>query len=463
MTTQWKEVRLGDYMSIMHGYAFSGNYITNVKTENVLLTPGNFNVGGGFNNSKFKFYSNDGEIPTEYILNKNDIVVTMTDLSKESDTLGYPAKVPLNSNYIYLHNQRLGKVVFNCEGLDKEFLFYLLHSDTYRNEILASSSGTSIKHTAPKRIEAYRFLRPPLQEQQAIAEVLGAFDDKIELNSKMNKTLEETAQALFKSWFVDFDPVHAKACLKDKNYKGPASNPMTKERAKKILSMLPDDVASLFPDSFEPSKLGDIPKGWKTRSLYDSAKYINGGAYKDFHPSGEECALPIIKIAELKNGITGQTKYTKIELSEKYKIGNGEILLSWSGNPDTSIDTFIWTGDSGWLNQHIFRVLPNIENEKYFIYYFLKYLRPTLAEIARDKQTTGLGHFTISDMKRTIVIYPPNEILCSFNDLVSAIFENWYGNLIETNTNVILRDTLLPKLMSGEVRIKDVEKFVENM
>ena len=171
--------------------------------------------------------------------------------------------------------------------------------------------------------------------------------------------------------------------------------------------------------------------------------------------------MPVVKIAELKNGVTGQTKFTKTELDDKYRIGDGEMLLSWSGNPDTSIGAFVWCGGPAWLNQHIFRVLPHQGIEKHFVFYLLKYLRPVFAEIARDKQTTGLGHFTARDMKRLMVVYPPESILTIFNDSVGPMFDRWYGNLFESNTIASLRDALLPKLISGELRVPDAEKFVE--
>ena len=219
----------------------------------------------------------------------------------------------------------------------------------------------------------------------------------------------------------------------------------------------------LFPDSFEDSELGEIPKGWKSRSLYDSAKYVNGAAYRNFHFTDEECALPIVKIAELKNGVSDKTKFTKTALDDKYRIDDGEILLSWSGKLDTFIDTFVWSEGAAWLNQHIFRVLPHQEIEKHFVFYLLKYLRPVFAEIARDKQTTGLGHFTARDMKRLMVIHPPEKLLAKFNDLVGPIFDQWYGNLFESNSLASLRDTLLPKLISGELRVPDAGKLLESV
>src|SRR5207244_9654981 len=120
----------------------------------------------------------------------------------------------------------------------------------------------------------------------------------------------------------------------------------------------------------------------------------------------ERPGLPISKIAELKSGITAQTKFSDLEMPNKYRVATGDMLFSWSGNPDTSIDTFVWSYGPAWLNQHIFRVLPHHQHERPFVLSTLKILRPVFAEIARNKQTTGLGHVTAEDMKRLFVSRP---------------------------------------------------------
>jgi len=334
-------------------------------------------------------------------------------------------------------------VLSGVEGVtDDLFVYYLSRLPQFRSFAIARMEGSSGRQRVPaSTLKRYSFYCPPYDEQRAISHILGSLDDKIELNRRMNKTLESMARAIFKSWFVDFDPVRAKAEGRDTG--------------------LPEEIAELFPDSFEDSELGEIPAGWESRSLYESAKYINGAAYRNSHFTDEEGALPVVKIAELKNGVTGQTKFTKTELDDKYRISDGEILLSWSGNPDTSIGTFVWCGGPAWLNQHIFRVLPYQAIEKHFVFYLLKYLRPVFAEIARDKQTTGLGHFTVRDMKQLIVVHPPKKLLVTFNDFVGPIFDQSYGNLFESNTLASLGYTLLPRLISGELRVPDAEKFVE--
>ncbi|MCK5243661.1 MAG: restriction endonuclease subunit S, partial [Desulfobacterales bacterium] len=259
MVSDWKAHKLGNLVEINHGFAFKSSNFSDEPTSDILLTPDNFAIGGGFKYDKLKYF--DGDFPEEFVLIPGDLLVTMTDLSRQADTLGYPAIVPETPNVRYLHNQRLGLVKIRPDApLHKRYLFYLLCSKEYRHEVIASATGTTVKHTAPKRIAAFKFLLPTHDEQRAIAHILGSFDDKIELNRQMNRTLEAMAQAIFKSWFVDFDPVRAKAEGRDPG--------------------LPKEIADLFPNSFENSELGEIPKGWKVSTIGDILELAYGKALK---------------------------------------------------------------------------------------------------------------------------------------------------------------------------------------
>ena len=292
---------------------------------------------------------------------------------------------------------------------------------------------------------------PPLTEQISINRVLRPFDNKIELNQRLNETLEALAQAIFKDWFVDFGPVRRK--------QEGVTDPVA------ILGGLIHDpvraaeVAALFSDSF-----GDdgLPEGWGEESLLDIADWVNGAAYKNMHfvPADAD-GLPVIKIAELKAGITDKTKFTNTDLGEKYRISDGELLFSWSGNPDTSIDAFVWSGGNAWLNQHIFAVRTNGKRSKPFLFTILKFLMPEFAELARNKQTTGLGHVTKSDMGRIQVPVTPQLLTQTFSELIDPIYDRMVLSLNENRTLAETRDYLLPKLMSGKVRICDAEKVVE--
>lgn len=441
MSFEWPSVKLSELITIKHGFAFKGEYFSDTPTAYQLTTPGNFAIDGGFQLGKGKYYS--GPIPEDYILSPGDLIVTMTDLSKAADTLGYAAVVPDTRGSIYLHNQRVGLVqIKSYFKILPNFLHYLMRSDGYRHWIISSASGSTVKHTSPGRICEYQFNLPSVYEQEQIGSILTVFDNQITLLRETNKTLEAIAQAIFKSWFVDFDPVRAKQ-------EGREPEGMDAE------------TAALFPDSFEASELGLIPKGWSICSVYDLAQYINGAAYKAFEPNLERRGLPIIKIAELKAGVTSQTGFSDIKMPLKYKINTQDVLFSWSGNPDTSIDIFVWPHGEAWLNQHIFRVAPKTAQERSFILLTLKYLKPVFAEIARNKQTTGLGHVTVSDLKRLRVIQPNNLLLKKWNELVDPLLERAFMIEQKAQTLTQIRDTLLPRLISGQLRLPDAESMVE--
>jgi len=231
----------------------------------------------------------------------------------------------------------------------------------------------------------------------------------------VNHHLEQMAQTIFKSWFVDFEP---------------------------------------FRDGeFINSELGEIPKEWKLNSLYDFADYINGAAFKKDEYA--QTGTPIAKITELKNGITASTQYCSIKKEDKYYINDKELLFSWSGNPETSIDTFIWHYGLAILNQHTFKVIPK-SGYFSFIYCLLRYLKPEFTRIASNKQTTGLGHVTVADLKRLLFPYK-TEAIVGLCKIIDPFIDKIYNNLLENQKLATLRDTLLPRLMLGELRISDIE------
>jgi type I restriction enzyme S subunit len=316
------------------------------------------------------------------------------------------------------------------------WLFYWMNGRDFFLQFKGVAGQTDMAEYVSLRDQrAMKITLPPLAEQKAIAAVLGALDDKIELNRRMNATLEAMARALFQSWFVDFDPVRAK--LDGRQPFG-----------------LDPGIAALFSAGFHESKLGHIPTDWDVIPLYATAQWVNGAAFKneDFCGAGE--GLPVIKIAELKDGISAQTKWSQRAASADRIIDKGDLVYSWSGSPDTSLEAFLWSGGRGLLNQHIFKVISPTAAEKRFVYYLLQYLRPVLVETARNKQTTGLGHVTIADMKRMLVCMPSKAVLAAFDRIITPIFDRAFTNTLESRTLVTLRDTLLPRLLSGELSIE---------
>src|SRR6188768_2552921 len=158
-----------------------------------------------------------------------------------------------------------------------------------------------------------------------------------------------------------------------------------------------DATSELYSPEFAPT--------WKRHYLHDLAIWVNGMAFRDINFSAT--GIPVVKIAEVKSGVTGQTRFSSGHYDSKYRLEDGEILFCWSGQPETSIDTYIWNRGPGWLNQHIFKVEPDdVLVERSFFYYLMRYLRPTFVRIARNKQTTGLGHVTKGDLRNISVGLP---------------------------------------------------------
>jgi type I restriction enzyme S subunit len=184
----WKITALGHLVNIKHGYAFKGEFFRTEPPGDILLTPGNFAIGGGFKDDKFKYYV--GEVPEEYVLEEGDLLVTMTDLSKAGDTLGYPALLPIRKKGRYLHNQRLGKVIINPNmPVGKLYLYHLLRTDAYRHEILASATGTTVKHTSPERIKVLKFPLPNNQLALVFEKIINPLYKKYCSNNEESGTL----------------------------------------------------------------------------------------------------------------------------------------------------------------------------------------------------------------------------------------------------------------------------------
>ena len=162
-----------------------------------------------------------------------------------------------------------------------------------------------------------------------------------------------------------------------------------------------------------------------THALYELANWRNGLAFRNINFS--ECGKPIIKIAELKNGITDQTKFTMDEFDGSVALSKGDMLFSWSGNPETSIDVFYYDLPDGWLNQHIFKVTPR-DIDGSFLFYILKYLKPTFTAISSNKQTTGLGHVTVRDLKELQVQIPPRSVQTKIAGILSSFDDRIYIN-----------------------------------
>lgn len=430
---------LRDIVDVKHGFAFQGEFFRDDPPGDVLLTPGNFAIGGGFKADKFKYYT--GPVPDEFVLREGDLIVTMTDLSKNTDTLGYPALVPAAPpTHRYLHNQRLGKIILKHRTIvDSRYLYYLLCSGRYRQEVIASATGTTVRHTSPERIKRFSFRLPPHPEQRAIAHILGALDDKIELNRRMNETLEAMARVLFKAWFVGFEPVRAK--MEGRWKRGQS------------LPGLPAHLYDLFPARLVDSDLGEIPEGWQVKGLDEIAHFLNGLALQNWPPHGDE-SLPIIKIAQLRAGNTTGADRAASTVPKEYVVREGDVLFSWSG----SLEIVVWCGGQGALNQHLFKVT----SREYPKWFYLHWIRAHLLDfqaIAAGKATT-MGHIQRHHLSDAKVAVPTAELLAEADAVIGTLMNGVISNNLQSRTLAALRDTLLPKIISGELRIRAPESIV---
>lgn len=389
---------LGDYIRIKHGFAFKGDHITADDNGVVLVTPGNFEIGGGFKEKKCKYYS--AEYPEEYVLKAGDLIVTMTDLSKQGDTLGYSALVP-ESSRTYLHNQRIGLVeVFNSEA-NKNYIYWFMRTPKYQKTIVATASGSTVKHTSPSRICAVEVDLPPLDEQYRVASILDVIEHRIQSNNRINDNLQQYVHLIFQH---------------------------------------------------ELLRNGDLPEGWSTGCLLDIANYLNGLAMQRFRPNKGETGVPVLKIKELRQGTCDvSSELCSPNIKPEYIVHDGDVIFSWSG----SLLVDFWCGGICGLNQHLFKVTSD-RYPKWFYYAWTEYHLARFAAIAADKATT-MGHIKRGELAKAEVIIPDDASMERIGGFLQPMYDLIISNRVENRKLANLRDTLLPKLMSGEIDVSNIQ------
>ena len=334
-------------------------------------------------------------------------------------------------------------VIRGRDGIsDTDYAYYLTKWEGVSGYAISQMTGTSGRQRVPSEaLDHLKVLLPPLPEQRAIAHILGTLDDKIELLRRQNETLEAMARALFKAWFVDFEPVRAKM--------------EGRWRRGETLPGLPAHLYDLFPERLVESELGEIPEGWEMRSLDSIANYLNGLALQKFPPESETEFLPVIKIAQLRAGNTNGADKASTQIKPEYVVVDGDVLFSWSG----SLEVEIWNGGRGALNQHLFKVTSN-EVPKWFYFFATRHHLPNFRAIAAGKATT-MGHIQRKHLTEARIAVAPPESMPKFDAIIAPQFDQLISNAQQSHTLAHLRDTLLPKLISGELRVKDAEAFLK--
>ncbi len=280
------------------------------------------------------------------------------------------------------------------DEINAKFISYQLGSDSHKEWMFQFATGATMPSLNQEILKLLPITLPSLPEQTAIATVLSSLDEKIDLLHRQNKTLEGLAEVVFRGWFVE----------------GARSE-------------------------------------WEEKGLDEIAEFLNGLACQKYPPKPTEVGLPVIKIKEMKAGITDASDIATKDVPEKYIVEDGDMLFSWSG----SLDVVLWSGGTGVLNQHLFKV-SSTEFPQWFYYQWVKQHLIDFKGIAEDKATT-MGHIQRHHLSDAIVLVPSKKELETMNETMNPLFEKIKANNSQIRTLTGVRDELLPKVMSGEVRV----------
>ena len=356
-------------------------------------------------------------------------------------TLGVPYQVKEGDRF-YFKDGNLTWFRNYKPDIDADFLLCWLTSSIAKRRFDEVTIGSTQKALTIIALKSIDITLPPLVEQKAIASVLGTLDDKIENNRRMNETLEEMARAIFKSWFVDFDPVHAKAA---------GNSPVHMDA----------DTAALFPSSFSDDGL---PVGWFCNDLSNVCSLLGGYAFKSKEFVSE--GMPVVKIKNITGNGNVSLEDAQCVLTgsvigkDKFKLSDGDLLIAMTGA--TVGKTGIVTDGKmmPYLNQRVGKFVPNLSFLKWAIWAYMQFQKNVDAIVATG---TGSAQTNISSAGIVSVKWTeaPHEIYKVFDEIVAPYFDLWISNTHQNKTLAKLRDTLLPKLMSGEIRVADAEREVE--
>lgn len=394
--SEWKRYKLGELLRVKHGWAFKGEFFSDTGVQSI-LTPGNFYESGGFkaNPSKDRFYS--GDYPKEYLCSKGDLVVAMTE--QAAGLLGSTAIVPEDNRY--LHNQRIGLISCN-ESLNKDFAYYLFMTQSVRQQISRSASGTKVKHTSPEKIYDVQVDIPKIQTQKNIAIFLSILDKKIQINNQINQELEAMAKTLYDYWFVQFD-------FPDQNGK-----PYKSSGGKMV---------------YNPELKREIPEGWGVEKLSHFLTIKNGKDHKHLQDG---------KFAVYGSGGIMRTV-------ADYLYSGESILFPRKG----TLNNVMYVNEKFWTVDTMFYSEVNKNTSALYVFYSVK-------DIDFNKLNTGTGvpSMTSSILYDLNIIVPEENILEKFNTVVKRNYETIKLNNIQNQELTQLRDWLLPMLMNGQVKVE---------
>lgn len=386
-----KTILLGDVAEIIKGISYRSADYSNSENGIAFVNLKSVARGGGYNPDGIKYYA--GQIKPSQYVEPGNILIANTDLTQNREIIGSPIIMPDIGRSACFSLDLSKIIVTDTDIVDSRYLFYYLKSPIAREYMLAHSNGSTVMHLSVKAVPNMEINLPPLDRQKKIANILGSLDKKIELNRRMNETLEQLSQTLFRHYFVD--------------------NPAA--------------------------------KSWDKKPLDETANFLNGLAMQKYPKINGQPTLPVIKIREMSSGITDSTDIASANIPEEYIVRDGDLLFSWSG----TLMVRFWSGGDGALNQHLFKVTSD-KYPEWLYYYWTKYHLDQFILIAKSKATT-MGHIQRKHLKQAEVIMPPNIKEMTLE--LAPIIDQIKTNLFEINSLVNIRDSLLPKLISGEIEV----------
>ncbi len=394
-----------------------------------------------------KEYLNTGKYPTfsgykyqylypEMNCRKGDVIVVARGVGGTGD-------VKIVQEDCYLTNLAI-KFDLNNKIIDNKYCFYHYFLSTLRH----LDSGSAQSQITINDLSNLEITIPPLQTQKKIAHILSTLDEKIELNRKMNQTLEEMAQTIFKSWFVDFDPVHAKAnCTDEAEF----------ENIAKELG-ISKEILDLFPSEFIESELGMIPKGWKATELSQVCKIQSGYAFKSAW--WQDTGVKVIKIKNIDGNRvnTLDCECVSEEIATKnsnFKLLNGDMLIAMTGATVGKVGVIYTSDEEYLLNQRVGRFQPI----KYYDEYVKIFASSSkfFESIQGQAQGSAQPNISAREIETVKIIKPNNEIMKAFSSLLNPFFSKILEHQGEIQTLEKTRDTLLPKLLSGEIDVSELK------
>lgn len=462
MSSNWPTVKTGEIFDLINGFAFKSKEFCEHGAPVLKIK----NVKAGYLSLDNLAYVDPIYLSkkSDKVAQKNDLLITMSGNRHDGSMETWVGKVSwFNENKLYLINQRVG-ILRLKEGLDinPRYMAYQLSSVEFQKHFIAvATSSGGQANLSPDQIKQTELSCPPRNIQDEIVNQIGSLEDKAKINSDTNHTLEQIAQALFKSWFVDFDPVKAKIeTLAQGGSAADAELAAMSAISAKTLDELHGlkannseafnklaQTAALFPAAMQDSELGEIPEGWEVKQLSEICQVINGRAYKNTEFKTE--GTPIVRIQNLSN--RGKTVYSDLELPPEKYIDREDFIYAWSA----TFGPHIWRGPKSIYHYHIWKMeVDESVISRYFLY--LSMFRKT--EAMKNAGTGSIfTHLTKKIMESQHVLIGDQAINNKFSDIIVPIFDQISSLKSESTHLADIRDALLPKLLIGNGLTSEVE------